>query len=154
MKNLGLKNATVHWNLSPNELEKISLQRNLGRLTNTGALAVNTGEFTGRSPKDRFIVKDEITENTVWWDGKINLPFDEYKFEVLYNRVIDYLSNKELFARDAFACADERYRLKLRIITELPWVSLFAYNMFIRPSKDELEGFVPKWTVIQAPKFL
>jgi len=154
MKNLGLKNATVHWNLSPIELEKISLQRNLGRLTNTGALAVNTGEFTGRSPKDRFIVKDEITENTVWWDGKINLPFDEYKFEILYNRVIDYLSNKELFARDCFACADERFRLKLRVITELPWVSLFAYNMFIRPTKEELEDFTPKWTVIQAPKFL
>jgi len=154
MKNLGLKNATVHWNLSQEELEIISLQRNLGRLTNTGALAVNTGEFTGRSPKDRFIVKDDITENTVWWDGKINLPFDEYKFEVLYNRVIDYLSDKELFARDCYACADERYRLKLRVVTELPWVSMFAHNMFIQPSKSELEDFTPKWTVIQAPKFL
>ncbi|MFK5891508.1 MAG: phosphoenolpyruvate carboxykinase (ATP) [Flavobacteriaceae bacterium] len=154
MKNLGLKNATVHWNLSSDELEKISLQRNLGRLTSTGALAVNTGEFTGRSPKDRFIVKDEITENTVWWDGKINLPFDEYKFEILYNRVIDYLSDKELFARDVYACADERYRLKIRIVTELPWVSLFAYNMFIKPPKEELENFTPEWSVIQAPKFL
>ena len=154
MKNLGLKNATVHWNLSSDELEKISLQRNLGRLTNTGALAVNTGEFTGRSPKDRFIVKDEITEDTVWWDGKINQPFEEYKFEILYNRVIDYLSNKELFARDAYACADDRYRLKLRIVTELPWVSLFANNMFISPSKEELIDFIPDWSVIQAPKFL
>jgi len=154
MKNLGLKNATVHWNLSSDELEKISLQRNLGRLTNTGALAVNTGEFTGRSPKDRFIVKDEITEDTVWWDGKINQPFEEYKFEILYNRVIDYLSNKELFARDAYACADDRYRLKLRIVTELPWVSLFANNMFISPSKEELVDFIPDWSVIQAPKFL
>ena len=154
MKNLGLKNATVHWNLSPDELEKISLQRNLGRLTSSGALAVNTGEFTGRSPKDRYIVKDEITENKVWWDGKINLPFDPYKFEILYNRVIDYLSDKELFARDVYACADERYRLKIRVVTELPWVSLFASNMFINPSQEELEDFTPEWTVIQAPKFL
>lgn len=154
MKNLGLKNATVHWNLSSDELEKISLQRNLGRLTSSGALAVNTGEFTGRSPKDRFIVKDEITEDTVWWDGKINLPFDSYKFEILYNRVIDYLSDKELFARDVYACADERYRLKIRVVTELPWVSMFAYNMFIRPPKEELEDFTPEWSVIQAPKFL
>ncbi len=154
MEHLGLKNATVHWNLSSDELEKISLQRHLGRLSSTGALAVNTGEFTGRSPKDRFIVKDDITENTVWWDGKINLPFDERKFEALYDEVIDYLSDKELFARDVFACADEQYRLKIRIVTELPWVSLFAYNMFIRPDVSELENFSPDWTVIQAPHFL
>lgn len=154
MKHIGLKNATLHWNLSPDELIKISVERNLGRIAKSGALAVNTGEFTGRSPKDRFIVKDEITEDTVWWDGKINLPFDEYKFEVLYNRVIDYLSDKELFARDAYACADERYRLKIRIITELPWVSLFAYNMFIRPDQKDLENFIPQWTIIQAPNFL
>jgi len=154
MKNLGLKNAIVHWNLSSDELEKISLQRNLGRLTSSGALAVNTGEFTGRSPKDRFIVKDDITQDTVWWDGKINLPFDPYKFEVLYNRVIDYLSDKELFARDVYACADERYRLKIRVVTELPWVSMFASNMFINPPKEDLEGFTPEWSVIQAPKFL
>jgi len=154
MKNLDLKNATVRWNLSQGELEKISLQRNLGRLTNTGALAVNTGEFTGRSPKDRFIVKDDITENTVWWDGKINLPFNKTKFEMLHDEVIDYMSDKELFARDVFACADTQYRLKIRIITELPWVSLFAYNMFIRPNAADLENFSPDWTVIQAPNFL
>jgi len=153
MKNLDLKNATVHWNLSQGELEKISLQRNLGRLTNTGALAVNTGEFTGRSPKDRFIVKDDVTENTVWWDGKINLPFDKTKFEILHDEVVDYMSDKELFARDVFACADTQYRLKIRIITELPWVSLFAYNMFIRPNTADLESFSPDWTVIQAPNF-
>ena len=154
MKHIGLKNAIFHWNLPPEELAKISVERHFGRITNSGALAVNTGEFTGRSPKDRFIVKDEITKKTVWWDGKINLPFEEYKFEVLYNRVIDYLSDKELFARDAYACADERFRLKIRIITELPWVSLFANNMFIRPDEEELKDFIPDWSVIQAPNFL
>ena len=152
MENYGIKNATVHWNLSPEDLTKICVDKGLGKLANTGTLAVNTGEFTGRSPKDRFIVKDAITKDSVWW-GDINLPFEEDKFDALYKKVTAYLSGKELYARDAYACADERYRLNIRVITELPWVSLFAYNMFLRPNRGELENFTPEWTVIQAPGF-
>ncbi|MCK4561484.1 MAG: phosphoenolpyruvate carboxykinase (ATP) [Flavobacteriaceae bacterium] len=154
LEEYGIKNATTHWNLSPEKLTKICIDNNLGKIAANGALAVGTGEFTGRSPKDRFIVKDDITANTVWWDGNINIPFDADKFDKLYDKVVDYLSGKELYARDVFACADLRYRMNIRIVTELPWVNLFAYNMFIRPSEEELNTFLPEWTILQAPSFM
>lgn len=154
LEEYGIKNSTPLWNLSPKELTKICIDNDLGKIADTGALAVNTGEFTGRSPKDRFIVKDNITKDTVWWDGNINIPFDTYKFDKLYDKIVDYLSGKELFVRDAFACADERYRMNIRIVNELPWTNLFAYNMFIRPNKEELETFSPEWTILQAPSFM
>lgn len=150
----GINNSTTHWNLSADELIQICINNNLGKIANSGALAVNTGEFTGRSPKDRFIVKDDITKDQVWWDGVINLPFEEEKFDKLYNKVVTYLSTKELYARDAFAGADKKNQLHLRVITELPWVSLFAHNMFIRPDKNELVNFDPEWVVLQAPSFM
>ncbi len=149
----GINSNNIHWNLSSEELVDICLKQNLGKLTNTGALAVNTGKFTGRSPKDRFIVMDDVTKDRVWWDGNINQPFDEDKFDKLYNKVVAYLSEKELYARDAFAVADKRYQTNIRVVTELPWVSLFAYNMFLRPTEDELQNFSPEWTVLQAPFF-
>lgn len=150
----GINNSNIKWNLSSEELVQICIDKNIGKIAYNGALAVNTGEFTGRSPKDRFIVKDEITKDQVWWDGNINLPFDETKFDKLYNKVVAYLSTKELYVRDAFAGADVANQLSLRVVTELPWVSLFAYNMFIRPSKQELVNFNAEWVVIQAPSFM
>jgi len=146
--------STAHYNLSPEELTKICVEQKLGKLSNTGALAVNTGEFTGRSPKDRFIVKDSITENKVWWDGTINLPFDSDKFDQLYKKVVAYLSTKELYVSDAFVGADKKYQIPLRVVTELPWVSLFAHNMFLRPTEDELANFSTEWLVLQAPSFM
>ena len=153
LENYGIKNATAHWNLSPEELTKITLEKGQGKLADTGALAVNTGEFTGRSPQDRFIVKDDVTKDEVWW-GPINIPFDPTKFQKLYEKVTAFLSNKEIYVRDAYACADERYKMKLRVINELPWSNLFAYNMFLRPTKEELNDFEPEWTVINAPSFM
>lgn len=150
----GIKNATTHWNLSPEALTKICVEKNLGKITDSGALAVSTGEFTGRSPKDRFIVKDDITKDKVWWDGNINIPFDSDKFDKLYDKVISFLSHKELYARDVFACADDRFRVNIRVISELPWTSIFAFNMFLRPTQEELKHFTPEWTVIQAPNFM
>ncbi len=153
MENYGIKNATVHWNLTPEQLTKICIDKELGKLASSGTLAVNTGEFTGRSPKDRFIVKDDVTKDKVWWSD-INIPFDSTKFDKLYNKVVAHLSSKEIYARDAYACADDRYRMNLRMITELPWSNLFAYNMFLRPTEDELKNFKPEWTIIQAPSFM
>jgi len=89
---LGISNATLRYNLTADELHKITIEKGQGVEVSSGALAINTGEFTGRSPKDRFIVKDHITENEVWW-GKINLPFDSEKFDKLYTKVTDYLSS-------------------------------------------------------------
>lgn len=150
----GIIGEKAHYNLSPEKLTEICLQKNIGKIANSGALSVNTGEFTGRSPKDRFIVKDNITKDQIWWDGHINLPFDTDKFDKLHKKVVDYLSTKELYVRDAFAGADKDYQIPLRVITELPWVSLFTFNMFIRPTKEELSDFTPEWVVLQAPSFM
>lgn len=149
----GIKNATVRYQLSPEQLQKIAVEKGQGVETSNGTLAVNTGEFTGRSPQDRFIVKDEITENRVWW-GNINKPFDSDKFEKLYNKITAYLSEKEVFVRDSYACADDNYRLNIRVINEYPWSNMFSYNMFLRPTEEELKDFTPEWTVINAPGFM
>ncbi|MGE5943849.1 MAG: phosphoenolpyruvate carboxykinase (ATP), partial [Flavobacteriales bacterium] len=152
LENYGIKNATVNYQLSPEELQEITLKKGQGVEASSGALAVNTGEFTGRSPKDRFIVKDEVTKDRVWW-GPVNIPFDSEAFEKLYNKVTNYLSNKDIYVRDCYACADKEYQTNIRVITEYPWSNQFAYNMFLRPTEEELEGFIPEWTVINAPGF-
>lgn len=152
LENIGIKNANIHYQLTPGQLHDLTLQRREGIATSTGALAINTGKFSGRSPQDRFIVKDSITENEVWWSD-INIPFEAAKFDALYTKLTDYLSNKELFARDAYVCADPNYRLNVRVITETPWENLFAYNMFLRPTTKELANFSPDWTLICAPSF-
>ena len=114
---------------------------------------MNTGKFTGRSPLDRFIVKDAATKDEVWWSN-INLPFEEEKFDKLYQKVVSYLSEKELFVRECYACADEKYKLSIRVINEYPWSNMFVYNMFLRPTEEELHDFSPEWTVISAPGFM
>lgn len=153
LSTLGLENVEVaYWNLTPAELVEETITRGEGFLTDTGALAVDTGEFTGRSPKDKFIVNDAITENTVWW-GDINIKFDTEKFDRLYNRVTAYLSGKEVFVRDSYACADPRYRVNIRVVNEYPWSNLFANNLFLRPTAEEISTFEPEWTIINAPGF-
>ena len=151
---LGLDNvALALWNLTPAELVEETLALGEGTLTDTGALAIETGTFTGRAPKDKFIVKDAKTENTVWW-GDVNIPFSSEQFDKLYDRMRAYLTGKQVYVRDAFACADKNYQLNLRVVTETPWSNLFAYNMFLRPEMSELANFSPEWHVICAPGFL
>ncbi len=149
-----ITSENIHFNLSPDRLTEICVDKNLGKIASSGALAVHTGKFTGRSPKDRFIVEDDITRDQVWWDGTINQPFDSAKFDQLYDKVAAYLSEKELYVHDAFAGADKNYQIALRVITELPWVSLFANNMFINPTTQELEHFDTEWVALQAPSFM
>ena len=146
-------NSKVFFQLDPEELTDITLDKNEGQLTDSGSLAINTGKFTGRSPKDRFIVKDELTEEKVDW-GEINMPFSTEDYEKLKQEVLNYLDGKDIFKRFAYAGALEEYRLKLEVITEHPWSNLFAYNMFLRPDKSELDNFEKDWTVIDAPGFL
>ncbi len=152
LEQYGIKKAKVKYQLSPKELHDITLEKGQGVEASSGALAVNTGEFTGRSPLDRFIVKDDVTRDDIWW-GDINVPFTPEKFEGLYAKVAEYLSNKEVFVRDCYACADEDYKLNIRVINEYPWSNQFAYNMFLRPTEDELETFSPEWVVVNAPGF-
>lgn len=149
----GIKNAKVQYQLSAAALHKEVLDKDMGTEASTGALAINTGEFTGRSPKDRFIVKDDITRDKVWW-GNINIPFPTDMFDALYNKVTNYLSEKEIYVRDSYACADPKYRLNIRVINEYPWSNMFAYNMFLRPTEAELDGFDPEWLIINAPGFM
>jgi len=152
---LGLKHvATAYWNLQPAELIEETVLLGQGVLTNTGALAIETGEFTGRSPKDKFIVRDETTENTIWWEGQFNHAFSTEKFDALHQRITAYLTGREVYVRDVFACADPRYKTSVRVVTELPWSNLFAYNMFIRPNDEELEKFSAEWNIICAPGFM
>ena len=153
LKELGIDNAKIHYQLSPEELQDITIKTGQGIETSTGALAVNTGEYTGRSPQDRYIVKDSISENQVWW-GKVNIPFEPAAFEALYNKVTAYLSNKEVYVRDSYVCSDPNYRLNVRVITETPWANLFCYNMFLRPEMEELANFDPEWTLLCVPSFM
>jgi phosphoenolpyruvate carboxykinase (ATP) len=151
---LGIRNvADAYWNLTPAELVEETIVRGEGMLTDTGALAVDTGKFTGRSPKDKFIVCDSTTEKSVWW-GDINIKFDPAKFDRLYDRVTSYLQSKTIYVRDAYACADPNYRLTVRVVTESPWQSLFVNNLFLRPSKEEILKTVrANWNIICAPGF-
>ncbi len=147
------ESVNIHYQLQPEELAEQTLQRNQGTLNDTGALCINTGEFTGRSPMDKFIVKDSITENTVHWNN-FNIPIDEKYFLQLRSKILNYLSSKdEIWVRDAYACADESYKLNIRVINEQPSSNLFAYNMFLRPEEEQLEDFTPEWHIIQAPGF-
>lgn len=150
---LGLSNARgVSWNLTPAELITEAVKNGEGALTDTGALMCKTGVFTGRSPKDRFIVKDDLTKDAVWW-GDINIPYKPEKFDALYEKMIASLNTKKLYIRDAFAGADPNYRLKVRIIDTQAWHNLFCYNMFINPSMEDLEDFHPDFTVLAVPEF-
>ncbi len=146
-------NTGIHYQLSPEELIEQAVSRGQGVLNNTGALCIKTGKFTGRSPLDKFIVKDEITSDTVHWNN-YNIAVDENCFLQLKTKVLDYLSKQEeIWVRDAFACADQNYRLNIRVINENPWSNLFAHNMFLRPDENELSNFQPDWHIIQAPGF-
>ena len=153
LKNYGITHDNVKYQLSPAKLQEIILEKKMGKEAASGALAINTGEFTGRSPRDRFIVKDNITTEKVWW-GDINIPFEPAKFDALYDKVIAYLNDKELYVRDCYACADVNYRMNIRVINEYPWSNMFSYNMFIRPTNEELKNFDPEWTVVNAPGFM
>ena len=153
LSSLGLNtNNEIHYQLLPEELTQQTIARKEGLLNDTGALVIKTGEFTGRSPKDKFIVTDEITANSVFWND-FNLPIDAAHFDSIYKKMMAHLSKEELWVRDAYACADNNYRLRIRVINENPWSNLFAYNMFLRPSENELDNFTPDWHIIQAPSF-
>ncbi len=152
LKKYGLKNVSAHWNLDGKTLQKLTLEKNLGKETANGTLCVNTGKFTGRSPKDRFLVRDDYTRDKVWW-GRTNKPLDPENFERLYSEVANYLSGKDVYVRDAYVCADPEYRMNVRTITEYPWSSFFVKNMFLRLEEDELENFQEDWLVLCAPGY-
>lgn len=148
----GIKNAKIQYQLSPEQLQAITVKKGMGKETANGTLAVNTGKFTGRSPEDRFLVKDDYTKDKIWW-GTSNKAISSEHFDYLQTQVEQYLSGKEVFVRDGYVCADPNYKMNVRTVTEYPWSNMFIYNMFLRPSDEELDNFEEEWLVLCAPGY-
>lgn len=149
---LGLANLkAAYWNLSVGALYEQALRRGEAKLSKDGALVAITGQHTGRSPNDKFTVKEETTAHDIWWGP--NKPFTEEAFDRLHHRMTAFLQNREVFVQDLYAGADLSYRLPVRIVTQHAWHNLFAQNMFIRPPLAERIDFQPAFTVLQAPDF-
>ncbi len=149
---LGLAGKNEIWNMSPAATIELALARQEGRLSAGGNFVAVTSPFTGRSPEDKWLVKEPGSAERVWW-GKVNRPLEAAKFQLLLQDVKRYLNNDALFVRDLFACADPAHRLRVRLISENAWQTLFAYNLFLRPTADELRGFEPDFTILHAPEF-
>jgi phosphoenolpyruvate carboxykinase (ATP) len=148
----GFRNLkAVHWNLNPATLYEEAIRRGEGYLAGGGPLVVLTGHHTGRSASDKFVIKDAHTEPHVWWDN--NKAMSPAHFDALYADMMAFAEGRELFAKDLFGGADPAYRIKVRIVTEYAWHSLFVHQLLIRPSADELKGFDPDFTIIDLPNF-
>jgi phosphoenolpyruvate carboxykinase (ATP) len=145
----GLK--AVHWNLTAPRLYEHAIAADEAKLAYGGAISAETGVHTGRSPKDKFIVKDAMTERNVWWDN--NGAITPEQFEQLHRDFLAHAEGKALFAQDLYAGADPRHRLKTRVFTEYAWHSLFIRNLLIRPELAELRNFIPTLTILDLPSF-
>ena len=153
LENLGIINAkAVYRNLTPAELTERALARGEGKLSNTGALVVKTGKYTGRSANDKFIVDTPAVHDEIAW-GKVNRPISKERFDAIYDKVIAYLQNKEVFLFDGFAGADPKYMKAFRIVNELASQNLFIHQLLRRPTKEQLDAFRADYTIIAAPGF-
>ncbi|HMH33551.1 MAG TPA: phosphoenolpyruvate carboxykinase (ATP) [Puia sp.] len=142
---------TIHYQLASSELVQDCLRMDDGSLADSGALVIQTGEFTGRSPRDRFIVKDGLVDQTIYWND-FNIPIEEKYFDIIFKKITAYLNQlPEIWVRDCYACADPLYRMNIRIINETASMNLFAYNMFLRPTEEELDRFRADWHILSAP---
>ena len=144
--------GTAWWNLGTAILMEKALQREEGMLSGRGALVVRTGQFTGRSPKDKYIVRDAASESSVAW-GSVNQPLSPAKFEGIWSRLLAFLADKEVIVEDLFAGADPEYRMPIRVVVQRAWHALFARQLFIRPTRHELPDHEPKFTIVFAPDF-
>ncbi|MDG5787765.1 phosphoenolpyruvate carboxykinase (ATP) [Evansella sp. AB-P1] len=148
-----LRGSNVSHDLSVSHLVEKALERKEGTLTSTGAFRATTGKYTGRSPKDKFIVKEKDTKETIDW-GIVNQPISSEVFERLYMKVLHYLNyQNEIFVRRGYVGADKKHQLSIRVINELAWHNLFVKQLFISPQQEELSSFYPEFTIISAPGF-
>ncbi|MGE5567891.1 MAG: phosphoenolpyruvate carboxykinase (ATP) [Rhodospirillales bacterium] len=149
----GLRNFNIaYWNLGTAQLLERSVQRHEGLFATGGPFVVRTGQFTGRSPRDKFIVRDDVTASTVNW-GPVNQPMPAEHFDLLYRKMLAYLQGHDLFVHDCFAGADPRYTMPIRVITQRAWHCLFARQLFIRPDPLKTEDHVPEFTIFFLPGF-
>ena len=148
----GFRNLkSVNWNLSAPVLYEMSVARGEGQVAKNGPLVVLTGQHTGRSANDKFVVRDAATESQVWWDN--NKPMTQAHFDALYADMMAFAEGRELFAKDLFGGADLEHRLPVRVVTEYAWHSLFVHQLLIRPTAEQLKGFAPEFTIIDLPNF-
>src|SRR6267154_6524507 len=141
----------AHRNLQSGALVEQAIQRGEGQLADNGALVAYTGKFTGRTPKDKFTVKDAITSDLVNW-GDVNTAFEPEKFDALFERVVEFLRGRELYVQDLYAGADPKYRLPIRVINQYAWHNLFVRALFVRPTDEELKTHRAEFTIVSAPE--
>lgn len=146
---LGL--GRVYYNFGAPHLLEAAVQRGEGRLGQGGAFLVSTGQFTGRSPKDKFVVRTPSVEKTIWWEN--NAPMAMDAFERLHADMLAHMQGRDYFVQDLFGGADPAYRLDVRVVTELAWHGLFIRHLLRRPAAAELDQFIPEWTIINCPSF-
>ncbi len=142
--------GSVWWNSTTPVLYSHALRQDEGTLAHGGALVVDTGRHTGRSPEDKFVARESGSEDRIWW-GKVNQPLDESRYDALRGKVTSYLGSRDLYVVDAFAGADPEHRINIRVVTDRPYHALFSRTMFITPSDEELKGFEPDAVVLHAP---
>ncbi len=154
LESLGIRNVShIHWNLSTPALYEEIVRRREGMIVHLGPVVVRTGHYTGRSPNDKFIVKEPTSENKIWW-GDVNRPFDAKKFDLLLYRLQAYLQGKDIFVQDCYAGAHPQHRVPIRVITETAWHNLFSRNMFVQlKDRSQLMEHVPEFVVINVPNF-
>ncbi|MCA2014340.1 phosphoenolpyruvate carboxykinase [Cereibacter sphaeroides] len=143
--------GSVAYNLIEPALVEAALTRGEGTLGKGGAFLVSTGQFTGRSPKDKFVVRTPSVEDTIWWDN--NKPMAPEAFDRLYADMLAHMQGRDYFVQDLFGGADAEHRLDVRVVSELAWHNLFIRHLLRRPTRDELDSFVPEWTIINCPSF-
>ena len=143
--------GTVYYNDIEPALVEAAVRRGEGRLGKGGAFLCSTGQFTGRSPKDKFVVRTPAVENSIWWEN--NAPMAPEAFDRLYADMLDHMKGRDYFVQDLYAGADPEHRLDVRVVTELAWHGLFIRHMLRRPDRAELDSFVPEFTIINCPSF-
>ena len=152
LETLGLTGTQQHWNPVPAATIELALARAEGQLSDGGNFVAITLPFTGRSPEDKWVVKEPRTADHVWW-GQVNHAYAPEQFALLLADVKAYLNTRELFVRDLYASADPAHRLRVRLVSERAWPTLFAHNLFIRPPAVDLAGFEPNFTILHAPEY-
>ncbi len=143
--------GNVAYNYIEPALVECAVARGEGRLGKGGAFLCSTGQFTGRSPKDKFVVRSTLTEKTIWWENNKAMAVDA--FDCLHADMLDHMKGRDYFVQDLFAGADPAHRLDVRVVTELAWHGLFIRHLLRRPERHELDAFVPEWTVVNCPSF-
>ncbi|MEC8892469.1 MAG: phosphoenolpyruvate carboxykinase (ATP), partial [Candidatus Poribacteria bacterium] len=154
LEDCGIRNTgNVHWNLSVPKLYEEALKNGEGEIVSEGPFVTNTGIHTGRSPNDKFIVKEDSTQNEIWW-GKVNRPISEEKFDQLHQKVLSYLQGKNLYVRDCYAGAAPEYRISVRIINTFAWHNVFIGSLLLPPETNNFpEDHQPDFTIIDVPEF-